>query len=1623
MSHPQIKALLKKSKTKLTAVQKTFLDAFYKKVPDEDLDFMNVDLIIETAILHEKMSKARIVGTPDIKIHTPRIDNDDWGTGRTIIEIVSDDMPFLVDSVAAEITQNFKLIHLLVHPVLHIERDGKGKFKKVATTASDTSMAESHIHIELQGTLPKPIAATLEKSLQSIISDVYFATKDWHAMRQKLRDCQKGLNAAPAKKYADEQIEEYISFLEYLYRDNFTLLGYRAYRFAEKDGTVKSTIIKNESLGLFHDEMKPVYINEDQQPLPQDLQKMRRDLLPLSVSKVNKRSTVHRPVPLDAIAVKQFDDNGNVTGECLFLGLFTSVTYSRSLQDVPLLRRKAELVMHKSGFKDGSHDYKALRHVLEKYPRDELFQMKTAEISKTCVSIMRLQERQRIALYTRLDPFGRYVSALVYIPRDRYDTRLRLSIQRILEESFGGATVDFYTNLDDSPLARLMFIINIDTKSKKSRHNIKAIEKKLQDAGRLWSEHLSDALLSTTKDEEQTGALIMKYGEAFPVNYRDHYQPKQALFDIEHFEKIQNEGEISLDLYQCNHCEGDEIRLKIFQRGAPVILSDILPVLENMGLRTISEMPFEIKPHESDTSIWIHDFLMIQDNAQTKIDYDGVKPVFETALYKIWNDEVEDDPLNGLVVSTAMDWRDIMIMRCYIRYMRQIGSTFGLEYMAQALLNNASIAELLVTSFKLRHDPALQGTKDHAKQIKKLDDQIIKSLESVDSLDEDRIIRQISNFIHATLRTGFFQPAEDGRLKPYMAVKFDCDKIQNLPKPVPYREIFVYSPRVEGIHLRGDIIARGGLRWSDRHEDFRTEVLGLMKAQQVKNSVIVPMGAKGGFVVKNPPRTGGREAILKEGIECYKRFVGALLEITDNRSGTKVIPPNCVVRHDGDDPYLVVAADKGTAKFSDIANKLSEDHGFWLGDAFASGGSAGYDHKEMGITARGAWESVKRHFRELNHDTQSKDFEVIGVGDMAGDVFGNGMLLSEHIKLVGAFNHMHIFCDPDPDTAKTFKERQRLFKAVKGWDSYDQSLLSKGGRIFERSEKSLRLTPEIRKRFDIEDEKVTPYELMNAMLKARTDLMWFGGIGTYIKAATESHQDVGDKANDIIRINGAQLRAKVVGEGANLAVTQAGRIEFDQKGGRINADFLDNSGGVDSSDHEVNIKILFSEIMNDNAHKMTRSKRDKILENMTGEVAALVLRNSYQQVQGISLMEMDAVKNLGDHANFIDDLEKKYGIDRAIEGLPSDEEIEARRAAGRGLTRPELGIIQAYAKIHFSKSLVDTAIPDLPEMQDYWLLAYFPTPLRKKFRKDILSHRLRREIIATTMASSLVNRMGPVFVNKIQEKTGASSAAIARAYIDVREAFNMRELWDSIESLDGTVPAEAQLKAMRDAVRVIERETIWTIMKNPAEEGLGDVRADYAKSVRTLQDKLETLVPQTLQETIRNRKKAAIDNKFPENVAAMIARAPKMGASFDIVRLSLECKHDLELTASLYFAVGDVFRLEWFRRQARGIETVSPWATQALRSLMDQLYDAQVGITRAILMDTAKSKKKSKATAAPQSKTKSDDAKVVIESWADDNHDKYLTIHELLEDMKHTGTIDMPMLIVAAQRLRGLYET
>jgi glutamate dehydrogenase len=1592
-----------------------FTSLYLDRLDDEDIIKSEPQHIADILVQLWAFMKQRDAGKSNILISSPLNPVLDWTNTKTSFFIATKERAFLIDSIVAElISQNLR-IATLMHPVLSVERDEAGHLKKIKPPRSGKMNQESILYIEVEGSLTKEECKKITKSLHSVLADVRMATNDWQAMKERLMEVKTELlDTLPVhiKNQSDKNIgftmeepSEYAAFLQYLHDDNFTLVGFRAYEFKGKGKNLTSTIIKGSSLGLLHDEVRPAYLSDDKEPLTPDLQDLRRMQAPITLSKVSRRSTVHRRVPLAGIHIKSYDKKGNIIGEKLFIGLFTSVTYSRSMNDVPLLRTKVQRVIKQSDFPENSHKFKALNHILEKYPRDELFQISADQLFDFTHSILRLQDRPRIALYTRFDPFRRYISALVYIPRELYGTKLRRTFQSILSEELGGVCNTFYTTLDDSPLARVLFIIKTDQNSCRV-FDVNALEKKLAEVGRDWEDRLLDALIGEYGDRRMCYELARSYGDAFPPLYQDKFMPVQAVRDIEKLEDLKGDKELREALYRPVGLHKDKMRLKIYAADKPVPLSNIIPVVENMGLRVISELPFEVKPEHHSWSFWIHDFLIETKNG-TAVNVKDVQETFENALHNIWYKRAENDALNRLILNANMPWRDIVILRAYTKYLRQARFPFTPDYMMSALTDFPAIAKLCVDWFKARHNLAQDSKKRKSDQH--FTKAIEKELEKVASLDQDRILRAIRDLIRHTLRTNFFQLDDKGAYKDYVSFKIDSQKLDFLPAPKPFAEIFVHSPYMEGVHLRGGKIARGGIRWSDRHEDFRTEILGLMKAQVVKNAVIVPIGAKGGFIVKRPPLGGDRKALQEEGIRCYQTLVKGMLDITDNLEQEKVIPPKDVVRHDGDDPYLVVAADKGTATFSDIANALSQEYGFWLGDAFASGGSAGYDHKVMGITARGAWESVKRHFRELDHDTQSTPFDVIGVGDMGGDVFGNGMLLSEHIRLVGAFNHLHIFCDPAPEANmdKNYAERKRLFDAVKGWDEYDTKLLSKGGMIYDRTQKSLKLTPEIKARFAIKDDEITPNELIRSMLKLNVDLLWFGGIGTYIKSSHESDADVGDKTNDPLRVNVKEIHARVIGEGANLGVTQLGRIELSQNNVKVNADFIDNSGGVDCSDHEVNIKIMFAQHMQQSKGKsINLEQRNKILEEMTDEVASHVLENNYQQSQAISLAEVSAADDLYLHARLIQELEQHENLNRKLEALPNEEEIQQRAKAGQGLTRPELGVLISHAKIRLFNDLMKSDVPSDKSFEP-WLIQYFPHQLHSDFKDSILSHKLKAEIIATRLAGSIVNRYGPTFIMNMVRKLGISPATAAKAALMVREVFQLKNFWTEIEALDNKAPAKGQLAAQHMMIELTEHVALWFLNNGILDnkESVQSLIELYRDGAQAYRSSFDNVLPKSALGRMRVNSISLTSKGLPRNMAEQVAALDMMRPSCDLTNLSQKSNMSIEHVAHIYHHLGEALNIGWLHDQTRSITTTTKWQQNVLETLKADIYTVHADICHNIL-------KSGKKGASTEQK---------IAAWTA-SHDELLSnVQKSLHEIKVAGVItDLATLTYAEQSLRRL---
>lgn len=1599
-----IRDVIKAAKARLSAANaKTvsqFIHKYYENVPPSDLADAAPESLFGAALAHWKLGHVRKPGKAMVRVYNPNLEEDGWICDHTVIEVINDDMPFLVDSITAELNRQELTVHLVIHPIMGVKRSRDGKVEEIVSTDKAKGVRnESYMHLQVTEQSGARLQG-ISKGIEKVIRDVRSAVDDWAQMRQLLSTIIQDMDKIP-KGATLKDVKESQEFLRWAHDDHFTFLGFRDYEFVRSGTRVAARLDKKSGLGVLRNPSAIVFKElQNLSSIPPAVRAFVNQGDQLMVTKSSSVSSVHRPVHMDSIVIKRYNAKGKVIGKRVFVGLFTSAAYNRSVRDIPLLRLKMEKIIERSGFSPSSHDGKVLLNILETYPRDELFQASEDDLFNIVIGILHLQERQRVALFLRRDDFERFISCQLFVPRDRFSTELRKKAQAVLEEAFNGEQMAYYTQLGDSPLARLNLIIQT-TPGEVPDYDFDEIEADLVEVARSWDDHLLQKM-SQVYGEEKGLRLYQRYRHAFKAAYQDRFNATQAASDIEHIEEVLDSGELGMSLYRPVEAEDDQVWFKVYNPDAPIPLSDVLPMLEDMGIRVLDEHPYKVTADvNGGRVVMIHDF-GLQTRDGSEVNLAAVRKKFQDAFRRVWAGEVESDGFNALVLLGGLGWRDVMVLRACCKYLRQAGITFSQEYMQQTLARNPHLSRQIVDLFKARFDPASRG------KAKVIQDRLEAALEKVQSADEDRILRRFINVVLSMLRTNFYQVQENGEPKPYLSFKLNSETVDELPLPRPYREIFVYSPRVEGVHLRFGKVARGGLRWSDRREDFRTEILGLVKAQQVKNTVIVPVGSKGGFVLKRAPAMSDREAFMAEGIACYKTFISGLLDITDNLKGNKVVPPQNTFRHDDDDPYLVVAADKGTATFSDIANSVSIDYGFWLGDAFASGGSDGYDHKKMGITARGGWESVKRHFREMGVNTQEEDFLAVGVGDMSGDVFGNGMLLSKHIRLIGAFNHMHIFVDPEPDAAKSIVERQRLFKLPRSsWTDYNPKLISKGGGIFERSAKSITLTKEIQKRFDISKSSVTPNELIRAILKAQTDLLWFGGIGTYIKETGESQLDVGDRANDAIRINATELQCKVIGEGANLGVTQRARIEAALNGVRLFADSIDNSAGVDCSDHEVNIKILIDKVMANG--DITRKQRNALLAKMTKEVGKQVLVDNYRQTQAINMILNDGMRVFDNQVRLMRMLEKSGRLNREVEFLPDDETLVDRAAARIGLVGPEVAVLMSYAKIWVNEELLDSQLPDDKALQDD-LIDYFPTPLRKTYAKEITKHRLQREIVATQATNSVINRAGGTFINQLVERTGMPPSDVVRAYIIARRCLGMRAMWAGIDALDNKVPAAIQTRMILTTNHLIEWVTLWFLRNGRRPLDIASHVDEFADGFDALYACLGQALPKHYMSDVTARAKPYVDAGVPKALANKISGLVNLFSGCDIIRLAASKKMAVPDVAKIYFAIGTRFHLGSLRGAADKLDTQSHWQKLAVAALVEEIYGHQLGLASLVI-------------AARGRRRKNVDAQAAIATWVEKNQVAVERTEQLLAELSATEINDLSMIAVASRQLRTLAET
>ncbi|NQY62743.1 MAG: NAD-glutamate dehydrogenase [Alteromonadaceae bacterium] len=1533
--------------------------------------------------------------TPVIKVFNPQVSKHGWKSSHTVIEVIVSDMPFLVDSLRIALNRLGLSPHLMLNCPIKIIRDKDNNITQLAAAADkslESTSVETVFFIEIDRQTEQKVLDNVAKELLSVVSDISLTVSDWQPMRTRLAEIITDVKKAklPCSK-ADK--DDAVEFLQWILDDNFTLMGYRSYNVEALKGEIALTAKVETSLGLMKNSIGT------KQRLLSNFSTAAREISLgknlLILTKTNSRSRVHRPAHLDYIGVKQFDNKGNVIGEERFVGLFGSSYYTNSALDLPFIKSKVMAVCESSGFAQGTHAYKTLINILETYPRDEILQTNTDELLKNVLGIFQMQERDYSGLFIRRDAFERFYSCMVYVRRERYNTELRVATQKLLQEALGSdKEVEFTTYFSESVQARTHYIVRVN--STKADINVKEIEKNLNEAARSWDDKLATAL-NSHKGEAKGKALSRKYVN-FPQSYKDEVLPGSAIVDVEKLEALSDDNPLEMLFYQPQEEKPDSrlVKLKLFHSGEPLHLSDVLPILENFGLRVIGESPFAVRTNEGETC-WILDFSMLL-TGKGKFNLEVVQSLFQDAFAKVWAGELEDDGFNRLILGAELDGREVSILRAFAKYERQIGGTFSQSYIEDTFARYPDIAELLINAFKLRFDP---NKKASEKAQTKILDQIESSLDNVANLDDDRIIRRFVEMINATIRTNYFQPDPVKGNKSYISFKILPDQISDVPLPLPKFEIFVYSPQIEGVHLRGGKVARGGLRWSDRREDFRTEVLGLVKAQQVKNTVIVPVGAKGGFVCKQLPVGGSRQEIFEAGKECYRTFIRGLLDITDNIVGGNIVPPVNVVRLDEDDPYLVVAADKGTATFSDIANGIADDYNFWMGDAFASGGSVGYDHKGMGITARGAWESVKRHFREMDIDCQSTDFTCIGIGDMAGDVFGNGMLLSKHIRLQAAFNHMHIFIDPTPDAASSYKERERLFNLPGcSWEDYNKDLISEGGAIFSRHQKSIKLTPQIKKMLGTQKQKMSPAELMQNILKMKVDLLWNGGIGTYVKGSKETHLEVGDRANDSLRINGNELQAKVVGEGGNLGLTQLGRIEFAANSGRINSDSVDNVGGVDCSDNEVNIKILLNGLVQNG--DLTVKQRNKLLYDMTDQVSEIVLSDCYRQTHSLSITEMRSVNQLKEQVRFIHELERTGKLDRALEFIPNDDEIAERLAKGQGLTRPELSVLLAYSKMVLKEDLVCPEITENP-FHNRLLVEAFPKQLQDKYQAQMQEHPLRAEIIATKLANNIGNDMGFNFVNRMYEETGATVAEITNCYVMASEVFELSEVWQQITLLDNQISTSIQTEMLFQLRRTVRRATRWFLRHRNKALDIAQTIAFYQPTFKHLAENLNKLLVTVEVSQLKHVETDLVKTGVPKNIAVRISQLSSLFPVMDIADISHSDGRSLDLIADLYFRLGVRLDLHWFLDQITGQPVSNHWQALARASFREELDWQQRSLTQVVLRCDCDAEKT--------------DIEAMLDTWIETNEQPLGRWNHILADFRMGKTHEFAKFSVALREL------
>ena len=1579
-----------------------FVDQLFASTFIEEFENRRISDMLGLVMSAWKFSSNHKGQKAKVDVFNPSLEDHNWQSPHTVLVVLQENMPFIVDSIRLTLANRMIKIHSIQYANIRCVRNKSGSITSLSDEAvkgKKDNNDEALIFIEIDRHSDEASQKSLFKAIEGVMSEVATMVGDYDNMLARKQEIVKTLTGKNYKGFDASDLEEGKAFLDWMADERFIFLGCVDYALSKTDNAESFEQVSGSDLGLVQRYVE--FIEKTNcKSLPLAAQKEIYSKNLFIFSKASHRSTIHRSVYPECIGVKKYDKDGKVIGVSLFVGLYTAKTYAESPTQIPLLRNKLKYVSEQSGLNIRDYRGKELLQSLIVFPREDLFQISQEELLDVTMGTLYIQERRQTRLFLREDIFGKFVSCLVYVPREIYSTDIRLKIQRILQESFGSNDTDFNTFISESVLARTHINLRVEHFDREAI-DLADVEEQIVAVAQSWEDDLEQSLFDAYGEEKANG-YINKYRSAFSSSYREEFSPRRAAIDIENIEKVTNENTIGMSFYRTIEENEKVVHFKLFHGEQPIPLSDVMPIFENMGFRVIGEHPFESVDREGAT-VWLHDFMLTTAD-QKPIDISKIRENFEELFIKVWLGEAENDSFNRLIVSAYMDWRQIAMLRSYARYMRQIRFSNSQHLISNTVVGNVEIAKLLADYFDHRFNPSSNIlTVKGQKTAEKIEEHFQKALNSVHNLTEDKILRLYLDLIKATMRTNFYQHDKNGEDKSYISFKFQPRLIPDVPLPVPMFEIFVYSPRVEGVHLRGGKVARGGLRWSDRYEDYRTEVLGLVKAQQVKNAVIVPVGAKGGFVAKKLPN--GKSAFFEEGIACYKIFITGLLNVTDNLINGEVVKPKEVVCHDEDDYYLVVAADKGTATFSDIANEISLEKGHWLGDAFASGGSQGYDHKGMGITAKGAWVSVQRHFRELGLNTQTTPFTAIGIGDMAGDVFGNGMLLSEQTKLVAAFNHMHIFFDPDPDPAESFKERKRLF-GLQGstWEDYQQDLISEGGGVFPRSAKSIELSPQLQLFLGTKEAKLAPNDLINQILKAKVDLLWFGGIGTYIKSSHETHADVGDKANDSLRINGVELNAKVVGEGGNLGMTQLSRIEYAQKGGCLNTDFIDNAAGVDCSDHEVNIKILLNDILING--DLTEKQRNKLLAGMTDSVSDLVLKNNYRQTQAISIALKDATPRMEEYRRLINAMESSGKLNRELEFLPCDDEITERKSEGRGLTRPELSVLISYVKGDLKEELINSTLPDDDHLTDE-IEMVFPTQLVKKYKDQLHDHRLRREIISTQVANDMVNHMGITFVERLKQSTGATSSSIALAYIITRDVFGLEKLWEEIEGLDYDIPSDVQYAMMAELMSLVRRACRWLIRNRRSELNATDSMDKFRAGIARISKSLPSYLTGSSAKLWREKFDYYVSQGVPQKLAGVVSGASHLYSSLGIIEAQEEGSSSLDQVAKIYYLLGNRLELTWFSNQINALTPLTHWQALAREAFREDLDWQQRALTVGLL----------KLTDAPK------DINKRVDAWMEQHGELIARWKQMLTEFKATEDAEFSMYSVALRELLDLAQS